>query len=178
MRARSPAILLGILNPVSHFRMGKKWGKKSAYRILSFSCQQCVAFYHDAHSLPFTNYGQQGFYQEKNGKKNQVFSFSILYWVRNRSVISKNKGLQLGLRMQPQAQQLQLHWFHKNSVLAVAWKKAQCPYTVSQKSLQSHTSFVKAKIPTIVEEYLYPLHQTKKVILIHNPRSQKSPVPL
>lgn len=33
-------------------------------------------------------------------------------------------------------------------VLATAWKKAQCPYSVSQKSLVSHTPFVTAKNPT------------------------------
>lgn len=75
MQARSPIILLGILKPVSHFRMDKRGGGNPAHRILSFNCQQCVAFYHDAHSLPFTNYGLKGFYQETMEKRTKYFPF-------------------------------------------------------------------------------------------------------
>lgn len=76
MQARSPTILLGILKPVSHFGMDKNGKrKKSAHRILSFNCQQRVAFYRDARSLPFTNYGQQGYYQETMEKRTKYFPF-------------------------------------------------------------------------------------------------------
>jgi len=40
----SPIILLGILAPVSHFRMDKE-GTKSAHKIASLNCQQDIPFH-------------------------------------------------------------------------------------------------------------------------------------
>ena len=98
--------MLGILKPVSHSRMDEE-GTKSAHKILNLNCQQGVAFCHDTHSLPFTNTGQHGSYQETMEKEHNIFPF-IMVKVRNKRETSKTNALQLGLKMHSQTPQLQL----------------------------------------------------------------------
>lgn len=73
----SPIILLGILKPLSHFRMDKE-GTNSAHKILNLNWQQGVAFCNDIHSLPFTNNSQRGFYQETLEKEHNIFPFIMV----------------------------------------------------------------------------------------------------
>lgn len=71
-------ILLGTLKPVSHFRTDEE-ATKAAHKILNLNRQQGVAFYHNANSVPFTNTGQRGYYQETMEKEHNIFPFSMVW---------------------------------------------------------------------------------------------------
>lgn len=57
-------------------------------------------------------------------------------------------------------------------------EKSPVPYTVSQKSLLSHTPFVRAKIPTQLLKNICIPYIKKPLILTYKPAFQKSIVPL